>query len=130
MEYRDIDPHLNEITGAIVDSAFQVHEIVGPGLLESVYHRCLVIEMMNRGLKIEQEVAVPIRYKGYDVNSFYRIDILVEERVIVELKSVDRLLPVHDAQILSYLRLAQKKIGLLINFNVPLIKKGIRRFIV
>lgn len=130
MEYRDIDPHLNEITGAIVDSAFQVHEIVGPGLLESVYHRCLVIEMMNRGLKIEQEVAVPIRYKGYDVNSFYRIDILVEERVIVELKSVDRLLPVHDTQILSYLRLAQKKIGLLINFNVPLIKKGIRRFIV
>ena len=120
---------LNEISRRIIDAAIQVHKKVGPGLLESVYRECLIYELKKRGLKVETEVLVPIMYDGVPLKSPLRLDLIVEGEVIVELKAIDDVLGVHRAQLLSYLRLANKKLGLLLNFNVVLLKHGIHRIV-
>ncbi len=118
---------LNEISGQIVDPAMKVHTALGPGLLESVYEACLAHELRRRGLVIETEVPLPVTYEGIKIECGYRLDLLVENQVIVELKSVADLGPIHQAQLLSYLKLSGKKLGLLINFNVIHLKDGIKR---
>ena len=119
----------NELSGIILDSAFSVHREMGPGLLETVYQQCMVRELNLRGLQIDTMVMLPLVYKGQPLNKDFFIDILVEQKIIIELKAVEVILPVHEAQIISYLKLAKKKLGLLINFNVPLIKNGFIRFV-
>lgn len=118
---------LNEISEIIIGCAIEVHKALGPGLLESTYEVCLIHELSKRGLRVEKQVAVPVIYDSIKLDAGYRIDLLVGDAVIVELKSVDRLRPIHEAQLLSYLKLSGKKVGLLINFNVKLLKDGIRR---
>jgi len=120
---------LNEISRQVVDAAVQVHKKLGPGLLESVYRECLVYELQKRGLRVEVEVRVPIVYDGVPLKSALRLDLLVDSEVIVELKSIEDVLAVHRAQLLSYLKLTNKRLGLLLNFNVPLIKNGIYRLV-
>jgi GxxExxY protein len=126
---RPIPPELNTITGAIVDSAFEVHSTLGPGLIESVYEKCLCQELTQRGVRFEKQKVVPIYYKETLLDETLRVDLLVEEKVVVELKAVEKLLPVHEAQLLTYLKLVKSRVGLLINFNVPLIKDGIQRVV-
>ena len=116
-----------EVAREIVDAALAVHRTLGPGLLESAYEQCLVLELNRRGVAVERQKDVPIVYQGMRIDAGYRIDLLVGGSIIVELKAVDRLAPVHDAQLLSYLRLANLRIGFLINFHVRLLKDGIRR---
>jgi GxxExxY protein len=118
---------LNEISGEIVDAAFKVHSQLGPGLLESVYERVLAYELRKRGLKVEMQQAVPIRYDGVDFDEGFRLDLLVNDSVIVEVKSIEEIAPIHKKQLLTYLKLRDKRLGLLINFNVELIKQGITR---
>lgn len=120
---------LNQITGLIVDRAIVVHRKLGVGLLESTYQVCLIYELEKAGLYVRKEVELPVVYDDIKLDAGYRIDVLVENRIILELKSVERLLPIHKAQLLTYLKLADKKLGLLINFNVPLLKQGIVRII-
>jgi GxxExxY protein len=120
---------VNEITEKIIGAAIAVHKELGPGLLESAYEACLVYELAQSGLKVESQKSLPVSYRGVQVDCGYRIDLLVEDQIILELKSVEKLEPIHEAQILSYLKLSGYKIGLLINFNVSLLKNGIRRFV-
>jgi len=117
------------IATQVVDSAVKVHSALEPGLLESVYETCLCIELKKRTIRHEKQIRIPIVYDGISIDSGLRLDLLVGGCVIVELKSVERLLPVHDAQVLTYLKLAEVRLGLLLNFNVPLMKQGIRRII-
>jgi len=119
----------NTITESIIGSAIAVHRALGPGLLESAYEHCMVIEMAARGLRFERQKLIPLVFRGVAIESGYRIDLLVEHEVVVELKSVAQLEEIHTAQILTYLKLADCRLGLLINFNVPLLKDGIRRVI-
>lgn len=119
---------INQITEKIIGCAIEVHRHLGPGLLESAYEECLVYELRNAGLKAERQVAVPVVYKDIKLECGYRIDILVENTVVIELKTVDGFAPVHEAQILTYMKFASKSIGLLINFNVALLKDGIKRY--
>ena len=118
---------LNDLTEKIIGCAIKVHRVLGPGLLESAYEVCLVHELRKAGLKTERQVALPVIYEGLQLDADYFIDILVEDTVVLELKSVENLLPIHEAQLLTYLKLANKKLGLLINFNVTLLKNGIKR---
>ncbi len=120
---------LNSISGAIIDCSLHVHKELGPGLLESVYEVCLTKELIALGLGVKRQVALPVVYKGEKIDIDFKIDLLVEDDVIVELKSVETILPVHEAQLLTYLKLSEKKLGLLINFNVKLLKDGIKRFV-
>lgn len=120
---------LNQLSKEILDSAISVHREMGPGLLESVYEHCLLKELELRGIFAENQVPVPLVYKGYNLNKDYRIDILVEKEISIELKAVEFVLPVHEAQIISHLKLTDKRLGFLINFNVPLLKEGFRRFV-
>lgn len=120
---------LNSISGAIVDCSVRVHKELGPGLLEGVYEVCLMKELISEGLSVRRQVGVPVIYKGELIDIDYKIDLLVEDEVIVELKAVEMIMPVHEAQLLTYLKLSEKKLGLLINFNVKLLKDGIRRFV-
>ena len=113
----------------VLGAAIEVHKHLGPGLLESVYEECLSYELTQRGYKIEREKPIPVVYKEIKLECGYRIDILVEDKIVLELKSVDCFNPVHEAQILTYMKFAQKKIGLLINFNVTLLKNGIKRYV-
>jgi GxxExxY protein len=119
---------LNRITEKIIGCAIEVHKHLGPGLLESAYEECLVYELQCSGLKTEKQKPVPVVYKEIHLDCGYRIDILVENTVIIELKTVELFSQVHEAQILTYMKFAQKGIGLLINFNVTLLKNGIRRY--
>jgi GxxExxY protein len=119
----------DEVTEKIIGSAIEVHRTLGPGLLESIYEECLVVELGLRGMRVERQKTIPIAYKGRRIAADLKIDMLVENQVVVELKAVEKLLPVHDAQLLTYLRLTGKAVGLLINFNVPLLKEGVRRFV-
>jgi len=128
MENMDIDKY-EELAKQIFLASLEVHKIMGPGLLESVYEMCLLRELQLRNVSAECQVGIPLNFKGFDLSKEYKIDILVEKEIIIELKSVDTLLPVHQAQIISYLKLADKRMGFLINFNVPLIKNGFRRFV-
>lgn len=120
---------LNDISGQIIDAAMRVHTALGPGLLEGAYEACLKYELEKRGLKVKQQVGLPVIYDGVRIDLGYRLDLLVENEVIVELKAVETLSPVHEAQLLAYLKLSGKKIGLLINFNVSRLKDGIRRVV-
>ena len=120
----------NEITGEIVDAAMKVHSALGPGLLESAYAACLRHELIKRGLRVYSEVPVPVTYDGIRLEAGYKIDLLVEDTVIVELKAIEALAPIHQAQIISYLKLAHKSVGLLINFHSLHLKDGIKRFVV
>ena len=120
---------LNRISGAIIDSAMKVHTALRAGLLESVYEACLAHELRKRGLRVETQVALPVFYEGVKIDAGYRIDLLVESSVIVELKAVEQIAPIHQAQLLTYLKLSGKKLGLLINFNTVHLKNGIKRLI-
>ena len=119
----------NKITGAVIGAAVEVHKSLGPGLLESAYEVALKKELELRGFRVRQQVGLPVVYKNEKVDLGYRIDLLVEEKVVVEVKSVEALHDVHLAQILTYLRLSHRRLGLLINFNVKMLKDGIRRVI-
>ncbi|MEA5575331.1 GxxExxY protein [Anabaena sp. UHCC 0451] len=119
----------NEITGVIVDVAYKVHTTLGPGLLESVYETVMDVELRRRKLQVRRQVVIPITYEGVVLEEGFRADLIVEDKVIVELKSVENLHPVSYKQLQTYLKLANKKVGLLINFNVPLIKDGISRVV-
>jgi GxxExxY protein len=121
--------NVNEITGSIVDASLKIHRQLGPGLLESVYEVLLEHELKQRGIAVERQKEVPIVYEGMKLPEPFRVDLLVGGQVIVELKSVEALQPVHYRQILTYLRLAKLRVGLLINFNVPVIKDGIHRLV-
>ena len=120
---------VNDVSGAIVNAAMKVHSGLGPGLLESAYEACLLHELRQLGLTAQTQVSLPVAYDGVRIDAGYRIDLLVEDAVIVELKAVEALLPIHTAQLLSYLKLSGKKVGLLINFNVLHLKDGIRRLV-
>jgi len=121
---------LNELTEKIIGAAIEVHRELGPGLLESAYEACLSLELLNRGLKIERQKPMPLNYKGVPVGTGYRVDLIVEGEVVVEVKAVEKFEPVHVAQILSYLRITGCKVGLLLNFNVKwLADKGIKRVV-
>ncbi|MGD9993162.1 MAG: GxxExxY protein [Salinivirgaceae bacterium] len=120
---------INQITNIIIGKAIEVHKQLGPGLLESAYQECLIYELKEADLKVEKEVALPIIYKEVKLDHGYRIDLLVEDKVVVELKTVEAFTDVHQAQILSYLRLGNYPLGLLINFHVKILKDGIRRYI-
>ncbi len=120
----------NEITHEIIGAAIEVHKHLGPGLLESAYEECLFHELQLRNLRVERQKAVPVVYKQTKLDCGYRLDLLVEGRVVVELKSVEGLGPIHEAIILTYLRMSGHRLGLLINFNVGVLKDGVRRFIV
>ena len=120
---------LNSVSGVTVDAAIKVHSAFGPGLLESAYHACLAYELRQRGLKVLSQVEMPIRYGEVRIDVGYRIDLLVEDRLVLELKTVRKLLPVHSAQLLSYLKLGDFRAGLLINFHAPALKAGIKRMV-
>ena len=119
----------NHVTEAIIGAAIEVHRELGPGLLESAYEACLVYELEARGLRVERQRSQPVIYKAIRIDCGYRIDLLVEDVVIVELKAVEQVKPIHEAQLLSYVKLSCRTVGLLINFNVKLLKDGIRRFV-
>jgi GxxExxY protein len=119
----------NDLAHEVIGSAIEVHRALGPGLLESAYQNCLVHELGLRGLSVETEVMIPIEYKGLLVGEAYRADLLIENMLIVELKSVESVSDVHKAQLLTYLRLTQRKLGLMINFNTALVKDGILRIV-
>ena len=121
--------HENEIAQIIVDAALKVHKALGPGLLESVYERVLSHELQKRGLEVNIQVVVPIIYEGMVFNEAFRADLIVENKVIVELKSVENVQPVHKKQLLTYLRLADKRLGLLINFGTVLLRDGVSRVV-
>ena len=120
---------LDQITRQIIGAAIEVHKAVGPGLLESAYQACLAYEVLQRGLKAEEQVPLPVLYKDVRLDCGYRMDLLVEDSVIVEIKAVERLCPIHDAQLLSYLRIAHKQVGLLINFHNRVLKDGVKRIV-
>ena len=124
----DKDP-LNNVTSGIIGDAIEVHRALGPGLLESAYEACLAYELIQREMKVEQQKPLPLIYRDVQLDCGYRIDLLVDEAVIVEIKSVDSLAPIHQAQLLSYLKLSGCEVGLLINFNVKLLKQGIVRMV-
>ena len=120
---------INDLTREIIAAAIDVHRELGPGLLESAYETCLALELAERGIEVERQRVLPLTYKGLRIDCGFRIDLLVEDQVIVELKSVQAIAPVHEAQLLSYLKLSGLQAGLLINFNVTLLRDGIRRLV-
>lgn len=121
--------HLNLLSKEILDAAITVHKEMGPGLMESVYELCMLKELQLRDIFVQNQVPIPLLYKGEQLNKDFRIDLMVENEIVIELKAVDILLPVHDAQIISYLKMANKNLGFLINFNVTLLKDGFHRFV-
>lgn len=131
-EHDGIEPvsaEVNEIGRAVMDAAFAVHRELGPGLLESVYEHCLAEDLARAGLSVERQVAVPVSYRGSTLDVGFRLDLLVEGEVVVELKAIDALASIHTAQVLTYLRFSQVRLGYLINFNTPRLKDGFRRLV-
>jgi GxxExxY protein len=126
-EVHSADEAINRLTHEIIGAAIEVHRTLGPGLLESTYEACLAHELQVRGLSAQKQMPLPIVYKEVRLDCAYRLDFVVEKKVIVELKSVDALAPIHEAQLLSYLKLSGIKYGLLINFNVEVLRQGIKR---
>lgn len=128
IDYSDASrwPH-SELTQRIIGACIEVHSALGPGLLESAYQTCLALELEHRGLPFERERSIPVIYRDKQVDSAYRIDLIVDDAVIVEAKSVAQLLPVHEAQLLTYLRVSSKRVGLLVNFNARTVRAGLRR---
>jgi GxxExxY protein len=121
--------NVNDLTSQIIGAAIEVHRALGPGLLESAYAVCLRRELVLRAVNFEKELALPLEYKGVKLDCGYRLDLVVEHLVVVEIKAIDGLAPIHDAQLLTYLRLGGWPVGLLINFNVPVLKDGVRRLV-
>lgn len=119
-----------ELAGEIIGGAIEVRKSLGPGVLESAYESCLAFELATRGLDVERQVALPIRYKDHSVDAGYRLDLVVDRKVIVELKSVEKVQPIHEAQLLTYLRLSGIRVGLPINFNVTMLRDGIIRRVI
>ena len=119
----------DELTGRVIGCAVEVHKALGPGLLESVYEKCLAVELANKGIKYETEKEINVEYKGKNIDCGFRADFVIEGELIVELKAADKVLPIHEAQLLTYMKIANIKTGLLINFNVVLLKDGIKRFV-
>ena len=120
---------LDRIAAMVVDAAYKVHSQLGPGLLESTYEACLEHELKKRGLTVARQVPQPVHYDDIVIDTGYRLDLIVNDAIIIELKAVENLLPIHQAQLLAYLKLSGRTLGFLINFNVPLIKNGIRRLV-
>ena len=118
---------LNKLTGVVIGAAIEVHRVLGPGLLENAYEQCFCRELTLRNISIESQKPLPVSYKGIELDCGYRLDIVVPDKLIIELKACERLLPIHEAQLLTYLKLTGIHLGLLINFNVPLLKDGIKR---
>ena len=127
---RSYKMNINDLTGEIIGAAIEVHKALGPGLMESVYEECLCHEFGLRKIHYKRQQALPIEYKGVKLDCGYRIDVLVKGLVILELKSVESLQPIHEAQLLTYLKLTDLKVGLLINFNVPALREGIKRLVI
>lgn len=128
-EYAVLPEDVEAAATAVYDAAFKVHRNLGPGLLESAYEACQCHELEKAGIEFKRQVSLPVEYDGVKIDAGYRIDILVANKVTVEVKAVERLMPIHTAQIITYLKLSKKRLGLLINFNVELMKRGIRRII-
>ena len=124
-----IPEETEKVATQIVDAAFSVHSTLGPGLLESVYKQCLAFEFSERGLRFERQLVLPIKYKEHEIDSGLRLDFLIDDSVVVEIKAVECLAPVHTAQLLTYLKLSGHRLGFLINFNASLIKHGIHRYV-
>jgi GxxExxY protein len=122
------DPEINKLSSEIIDSSIKIHRNLGPGLLESVYQQCLIYELNLKNIQVASEVSLPIKYESIKIENAYRLDLLVENRIIVEIKSVEKIMPVHEAQTLSYLKLSGLPLALLINFRVDLLKNGIKRY--
>ena len=122
-------PRVNKITGAVISAAMKVHSHLGPGLLESAYEACLAHELRKQGMRVSQQVGLPVVYDGERIDLGYRIDLIVEDLVIVEIKCVEAVNPVHQAQLLSYIRLSDRNVGLLINFHVAHLRDGIKRMV-
>jgi GxxExxY protein len=118
---------INQITEKVIGAAIEIHKTLGPGLLESAYEECLCYELSRAKISFGRQVDLPVSYKEVKLDCGYRIDLLVEEEVIIELKTVERLLPIHEAQLLTYLKMLDKRLGLLVNFNVPVLRDGIKR---
>ena len=118
---------INNLTGKVIGAAIEVHKALGPGLLESAYEECLSYELMLNKMRFERQKPLPVEYKGVKLDCGYRLDLVVENILIIELKACENLLPIHEAQLLTYLKLTHIKVGLLINFNVPVLKEGIKR---
>lgn len=130
MNRRDAEtPSYDELTRRIIGARIEIHRTLGPGLLESAYEECLCFELASAGLSFERQKPLPVVYKGVRFDCGYRLDLVVEGRVIVEVKAVEQLLPIHDAQLLTYLKLTDTRVGLLINFTVPVLKAGVRRIV-
>ena len=123
------EEELNRISGLVIGCAIEVHRVMGPGLLESAYQTCLAWAVRNTGVAFAEQVAVPVRYKSLVVPNAYRLDLLVENEVVVEMKSVERIEPIHSAQLLTYLKTNNFRLGLLLNFNVEVMRKGIKRVV-
>ena len=126
---QDDEKSLNSLTSKIIGGAIEVHREFGPGLLESIYEEALALELASKGLNVQKQKEIQLIYKGQPLDRTYRIDLLVENQIIVELKAVSQILPIHEAQLLTYLKITQCKLGLLLNFNVPVLKQGIKRVI-
>jgi GxxExxY protein len=124
-----LPPDLEDLAAALVDSAFKVHRTLGPGLLESVYESCLCIELTRRGISYERQAPMPLVYEGVNVDGGFRLDLLVERSVVLEIKAVEKLMPIHQSQVLTYLRLTNLRLGLLINFSVLMFKEGVKRIV-
>lgn len=129
VEHEPIPARTQAVARAVVDAAIKVHSRLGPGLLESAYQACLAQELALRGLTVRSEVAIPIVYEGLELSTGYRLDLLVEECVVIEVKAADALHPVHSAQVLTYLQISGHRVGFLLNFNVLLMKQGIKRLV-
>ena len=129
MNHRDTEGTEEGLTEQVIGAAIEVHRALGPGLLESAYEACLAHELTERGFRHERQVPLPVRYKGVELDCGYRLDLVVEGAVIVELKAAKALEPIHTAQLLTYLRLSGLRVGLLLNFNVPVLKQGIMRVV-
>lgn len=127
LHHRDTETQRDPLTDSVIGAAIEVHRVLGAGLLESAYEECLCHELECRGLSFVRQVALPVRYKAILLDCAYRMDIVVQDQLVLELKSVDRLLPIHEAQLLTYLRLSSLRTGLLLNFNVPVLKDGLKR---
>ena len=119
----------HELSGEIIGAAIEVHRVLGPGLLESLYEEALVVELRLRVIKVSRQLEVPVDYKGHRLQNLLRLDLLVGDQIIVEVKSVEKILPVHEAQLLGYLRMTQKQLGLLINFNSAILSRSVRRIV-
>jgi len=127
--YASVPETTEQVAHAVIQAAFQVHKSLGPGLLESVYEKCLCHELSKEGISFQNQLELPIVYDGFQIDAGMRMDLLVEDSLVVELKAVERLLPIHKAQLLTYLKLSGKRLGLLLNFNVPLLKDGMQRVV-